>query len=1180
MTSDDDAFLDGLFDEFVAQALEGVRVDLDARLAGRTHLLPRARELLALATRVAGSRVGGAALPLRVAGYAIERELGRGATSVVFLARQASLGDRRVALKILNPATVPSSRERRRFLAEASALARVRHDHVIAVHDVIAADDLLGYAMEWIDGCSLRDLIDQRARGVREGLAALPQAQWVPFVCRTGVALARALACVHAAGLLHRDVKPGNVLVRSDGVPVLADFGLVRDDAGSMETRAGTFLGTLVYAAPEQVRGEALDVRADVYGLAAALHHALTLAPPVQGATTAAILAQIEAGRVRPLRQIDRSLPRDLETVIGKAMEPDPRRRYADAAAFADDIERVLGLQPIRARPPGLLGRSAKALRRNRRVVAGVAAGALVTVLLMVALRVAGAVEERARMAVARELRAARLALLDPGLRARVERMRLGEGAPDAMLAASVAAAAAHCARVLAIDPTRADAVALHAVLDAAQARMHGEVHAAASVTDPIAIGVAAFLAGSFEAALQQLEPVAVDNAFADGLVGQAHLALGRPERAYPRLARVAAAFPEAGHLQAAAADAALRCGDAAFARRLLAQARAAATPAAADLVRRLDADLAWLAGRRDEALAVYTGPLAVTELGYLRRTQMLEAGGRHADAVMGYINLLLAGVDDEGRRNVIRAARGYWSSLSDMDRRRMLTAELAGAMVPGPPLLGVMAVVLRARGQLDRTAGDGPPAFTVDRDRVLAAEPGGIEAVALRVDADRLDLARCASADDAWRERLVAAWLDPVGGVRAEEQTVAAGARLAPDRRAFERDLPPIAPPWRLVARLPDIALARIGAYGEPVASVGDVDGDAIADVLLGHRAEPDPAARGAVTVCSGADGAPRVSFVGDGAFDGLGFAVAAGDDANLLVAALPGDGRPGFAERRGADGRLRDRVHGEDASQSFARCVASLGDVDGDGCQEIAIGAPGPGRDGEQRGRVEVWSAPGRRRFVVEGERPHDSLGEFLACLGDVDGDGAADFAAGTLARAGASAYGLVLSGRSGTVLQRVAPPGCGPALRVAAAGDADGDGRPDLAIAWTDADDVGHVEVRDARSGAVLRACLGRMRRDGFGADVSNVGDVDGDGRADLAVTTWSEVSLLPPDVRILGSTGVEFALPGFWRLRRLPSPRGTTARFAALALVAWSRFAETPMGTRACGAIVAFEGGSRR
>jgi tetratricopeptide (TPR) repeat protein len=195
-----------------------------------------------------------------------------------------------------------------------------------------------------------------------------------------GRAIAGALSAVHQEGLLHRDVKPSNILIRQDGVPLLTDFGLARDQHATLVTQDGQFLGTPAYASPEQLRGEAaLDARSDVYSLGATLYHALALRVPFEGPNTSAILNGIEAGRVTPLRKLDRRVPRDLETIIAKAMDAVPARRYASAAELAEDLERLLSLRPIRARRAGVIGRGWRFARRNRALVTGAAIALVAT---------------------------------------------------------------------------------------------------------------------------------------------------------------------------------------------------------------------------------------------------------------------------------------------------------------------------------------------------------------------------------------------------------------------------------------------------------------------------------------------------------------------------------------------------------------------------------------------------------------------------------------------------------------------------------------------------------------------------------------------------------------------------------------------------------------------------------
>ncbi|MBL8901205.1 MAG: serine/threonine protein kinase, partial [Planctomycetes bacterium] len=217
LTPEDEALLDELFDHAVACLATGARIDVESWLAGREHLRAAAEAALETARGVA---VGTAprlphGKPPEVAGYRVLEEVGRGSMGIVYRAVQESLA-RAVALKILSPSLLVSARARERFAAEAQALARVQHPSVVVVHEVVVQPELCAYAMEWLAGRTL-------AQAIEAGDARLGDAR---RVAELGLALARALEAVHAAGLVHRDVKPSNVLLCFDGRVVLTDFGL------------------------------------------------------------------------------------------------------------------------------------------------------------------------------------------------------------------------------------------------------------------------------------------------------------------------------------------------------------------------------------------------------------------------------------------------------------------------------------------------------------------------------------------------------------------------------------------------------------------------------------------------------------------------------------------------------------------------------------------------------------------------------------------------------------------------------------------------------------------------------------------------------------------------------------------------------------------------------------------
>jgi non-specific serine/threonine protein kinase/serine/threonine-protein kinase len=353
----DEALLDELFDHAVACLATGARIDVESWLAGREHLREAAESTLETARGVA---VGTAprlphGKPPEVAGYRVLAEVGRGSMGIVYRAVQESLG-RVVALKILAPSLLVSTRARERFAAEAQALARVQHPSVVTVHEVVVQPELCAYAMEWLQGSTL-------AQAIEAGDARLEPRR----VGELGLALARALEAVHAAGLVHRDVKPSNVLLCFDGRTVLTDFGLAHSNDQGQGTASGEFLGTAAYAAPEQLRGERerIGPRSDVYSLGVTLYAALAGQTPFGTATPSAVLRRIEEGRAQPLAKLNPAVPRDLATIVAHAMEPELARRYASASELAEDLERFLTQRPIRARRASLALRGKRWVQRN-----------------------------------------------------------------------------------------------------------------------------------------------------------------------------------------------------------------------------------------------------------------------------------------------------------------------------------------------------------------------------------------------------------------------------------------------------------------------------------------------------------------------------------------------------------------------------------------------------------------------------------------------------------------------------------------------------------------------------------------------------------------------------------------------------------------------------------------------
>ncbi len=328
------------------------------------------------ATLAAGDRFGR---------YEIRRRIAAGGMGVVYQAEDTELG-RPVALKLLLGV---DDRATRRFVAEARGQARVEHPAVCRVYEAGEIDEQRFIAMQYVAGPTLGAL--------RDRLSTEQKVRLLRQVC-AGVDAA------HQRGLIHRDLKPTNVLVAEtddgDWQPLITDFGLVKDLAGAAEglTETGIPLGSPAYMAPEQARGEAelFGERTDVYGLGATLYDLLCGDPPFVGDTPMEIILQVVQADAPPLRARRPQIPPDLDAVVMRCLERDPRRRYPSARALAEDLGRFLDGRPVRARPTGWWYRTARVARRHRVLVAAIAATVVVVAVL-------GGLALRTRQAAARQ---------------------------------------------------------------------------------------------------------------------------------------------------------------------------------------------------------------------------------------------------------------------------------------------------------------------------------------------------------------------------------------------------------------------------------------------------------------------------------------------------------------------------------------------------------------------------------------------------------------------------------------------------------------------------------------------------------------------------------------------------------------------------------------------------------
>jgi serine/threonine protein kinase len=448
-----DSLVGQVADEFLARQERGERPDIEeyaARYPGAANPIRDVLRSLRLVESAGGAGFG-SDLPARtpdelvvgvLGDFRIIREVGRGGMGIVYEAEQISL-NRRVALKVLPFAATMDAKQLQRFKNEARAAASLRHEHIVHVYGVGCERGVHHYAMEFIEGLSLAEVIaatktaaaDSPARsertadyipallgaGLIEGslpatdghvdagmqppatveVAALSTQLSGPktrhfyrTAARVIADASEALEHAHSLGIVHRDVKPGNLLVDQHGKIYVTDFGLARLGPDAGLTMSGDVLGTLRYMAPEQAlaRHGLVDHRADVYGLGCTLYELLSGRPAVDATERPEILRQIAFDDPPPLRKHDKAIPPELETITLKCLSKNAAERYGTAGELANDLRRWLDIKPIRARPPGAGVRLGKWVRRNRPVVL---TAACLLVVLAVGLATAAAVSVR-----------------------------------------------------------------------------------------------------------------------------------------------------------------------------------------------------------------------------------------------------------------------------------------------------------------------------------------------------------------------------------------------------------------------------------------------------------------------------------------------------------------------------------------------------------------------------------------------------------------------------------------------------------------------------------------------------------------------------------------------------------------------------------------------------------------
>ena len=421
--------LDALAEDFLARQRRGESPSVQQYASNHPDLAEEILELFpAMAAmerlKARGERTSDGSASLgpvkleRLGDFRIIREVGRGGMGIVFEAEQESLG-RRVALKVLPRQALLERRHLARFKREARLASRLHHTNIVQVYGVGDEDGFHYYVMQFVRGVGLDKIVERLGSGADSGSsgpaydeppcdgdgsnAELLQSIWESLVGASesplsdavyyrrvagiGVQAAEALSYAHEQGTLHRDVKPGNVLMDDQAVAWVTDFGLAKAMNAPDVTQPGDLTGTLRYLAPERLRGQ-VDARGDVYGLGLTLYELVTGRHAFDAPDRSALIREISETSPLAPRRTNRCVPRDLETVVLKAIAREPERRYSSACELADDLRRFIEDRPILARRVGPGERLWRWCRRNR----AVAALSAVTLLLVVAVAVVASV--------------------------------------------------------------------------------------------------------------------------------------------------------------------------------------------------------------------------------------------------------------------------------------------------------------------------------------------------------------------------------------------------------------------------------------------------------------------------------------------------------------------------------------------------------------------------------------------------------------------------------------------------------------------------------------------------------------------------------------------------------------------------------------------------------------------
>lgn len=407
-----------VLDELTDKLNRGEQPDIAEYARAYPHLASLLRDmdpLLRLARRTKESGPVFQPLPDRLGDYRILRQIGRGGMGVVYEAVQESLS-RRVALKVLPRQLVKDSVSLARFLQEGQAAARLHHTNIVPIFGVGEQEGVHYYAMQFIEGRGLDVFLHDVTNSRQATKAQTPQAgseheiqearhgpdasdspedilvsprsdsatagkPYVRRVVRFGLQASEALAHAHSQGVLHRDIKPSNLLLDEQGNLWITDFGLAKILDGGDLTHTGDLVGTMRYLAPERFQGRS-DERSDIYSLGLTLYELLTLRPAFDATNQDSLVRQITQTEPPSPRRLDAAIPRDLETIILKAIAKEPGRRYASAAILADDLRRFMDDRPIQARRVSAIERTWRWCRRNPALASSTIAALILLVVL------------------------------------------------------------------------------------------------------------------------------------------------------------------------------------------------------------------------------------------------------------------------------------------------------------------------------------------------------------------------------------------------------------------------------------------------------------------------------------------------------------------------------------------------------------------------------------------------------------------------------------------------------------------------------------------------------------------------------------------------------------------------------------------------------------------------------